>query len=169
MKVRLKLRPREVDGVACAVPVATLLVRDRYGILVPVPFRVDTQADFTAVPVAVAQEARIPFSREHPTTAIGLVGETTGYRDRIRIVVAGREHDWPCDFVNVRPSREAGRQRAGLLPTLGRAGFLNEYAIAVDSGYLIIARLGPLRCRLRRWLHALWKRLGMVHPEGRPL
>jgi hypothetical protein len=65
--------------------------------------------------------------------------------------------------------REAGRQRSGLLPALGRAGFLDEYAITVDSGYLSVTRIGPIRRWLRQCLHALWTRCGMVHAETRPL
>jgi hypothetical protein len=131
-------------------------------------FRVDTQADFTSIPVLMAQWEAIPFSRGQERTAIGLVGQTSTYRDRIRIVIAGREHDWPCDFLNP-PPREPGRPPPELLPALGRAGFLDEYAISVDSGYLIVVRIGPIRRWLRQRLHALWEFCGMVHAEKQPL
>jgi hypothetical protein len=164
MKIRLLLQKRSVAGISCPVPVVRLRVRTRYGTLIELDFRVDTQADFTSIPISRARRQAIPFSAAHERRALGLVGETTVYRDRVRIVLAGREHDWPCHFVHVPASREGD-----LPPVLGRAGFLDEYAIAVDSGFLIITRLGPICRRLRQVLHSLWKRLGMVHPEGRPL
>src|SRR5579885_2431588 len=157
MKVRLLLRERRVAGFPCPVPVVRLRVRDRYGSLTELDFRVDTQADFTCIPVQTAQEEHIPFSQERECTAVGLVGETTMYRDRVRLVIAGHEHDWPCHFINTPPPREPGQPRE-LPAALGRAGFLDEYAVAVDSGYLIITRIGPIRRWLRQWLHALWTR-----------
>ncbi len=169
MKARLKMWGRTVDGMACPFPVVKLRVRDQYGFLVPLTFRVDTQADLSVIPLRTAQEERIPFSEERQGHAIGLVGETTRYRDRIHVVVAGREHDWPCDFVKVPVQRATGRPHPDLLPVLGRAGFLAEYAIAVDSGYLTITRIGPIRRWLRVRLQQLWKFFGMVHPTEQPL
>lgn len=169
MKVRLPLRPRSVEGIDCPFPVVRLRVRDRYGALVELDFRVDTQADLTSIPVPTARREAIPFSEARERTAVGLVGQTTTYRDRVRIVIAGREHDWPCDFVNPPVPRQPGQQPRELLPALGRAGFLDEYAIAVDSGYLIVTRIGPVRRWLRRLLHGLWKVAGVVHPADRPL
>jgi hypothetical protein len=157
-----------VEGIPCPFPVVRLGVRDRYGSLTELDFRIDTQADFTAIPVQSAREQYIPFSQERERTAFGLVGETTIYLGRVRVVISGREHDWPCHFVNT-PPREAGRQRGELPAVLGRAGFLDEYAITLDSGYLIITRIGPIRRWLRRLLHALWERAGLVHAGGRPL
>jgi hypothetical protein len=136
--------------------------------LAELDFRVDTQADFTSIPIPTAQREAIPFSQTQPRTVVGLVGQATTYRDRIRIVIAGREHDWPCDFV-VPPPQELGRQPRELLPALGRSGFLDEYAITVDSGYLVVTRIGPIRRRLRRFLHVVWARFGMVQPHKQPL
>jgi hypothetical protein len=132
MKVRIPLRPRSVEGIVCPFPVVRLRVRDRYGELAELDFRVDTQTDFTTIPVATAQREFIPFSEARERMAVGLVGETTTYRDRVRIVIAGREHDWPCEFVKTPVG--PGQQPRELLPALGRAGFLEEYAISVDSG-----------------------------------
>jgi hypothetical protein len=166
--VRVELQARVVAGITCPFPVVRLKVRDRYGTLAELEFRVDTQADFTTIPIAKAELEGIPFSRARESTGFGLVGETIMYRDRVRVVIAGREHDWPCHFIQAPAARQAS-PREELLPVLGRAGFLDEYAVAVDSGYLIITRLGPVR-RLLRWgLHRLWKAFGMVHPPDRPL
>jgi hypothetical protein len=108
MKARLELRQRIVDGIACPFPVVRLRVRDKFGALVELDFRVDTQADFSAIPIPTARREAIPFSEEHSSPAIGLVGETTRFRDRIRLVIAGRTHDWPCNFIDV-PEQQAGR------------------------------------------------------------
>jgi len=130
---------------------------------------VDTLADFTSFPIAKARRETIPFCESQQRTAIGLVGATTVYRDRIRVLIGGREHDWPCDFVNVPAHPEQGRPAWDLLPALGRAGFLDEYAITIDSGYLIVTRIGPIRRWLRQCLHHIWTFFGMVHPPERPL
>jgi len=158
-----------VDGIDCPFPIVRLRVRDRYGMLAELEFRVDSQADFTSIPVPMARRDAIPFSKAQQRTVIGLVGQTSAYRDRVHIVIAGREHDWPCDFLTQPPPREPDRLSNDLLPVLGRAGFLDEYAITVDSGYLIVTRIGPIRRWLRRCLHALWMACGMVHPEKQPL
>jgi hypothetical protein len=169
MRLRLKLRPRTVEDIECPLPVVKLRVRDRYGTLAALDFRVDTQADFTTIPIPTAEREGLPFSRDRERTAIGLVGETSTYRDRVRILIAGREHDWPCHFLKVPVSREVGEHSRDPLPALGRAGFLDEYAITVDSGYLIVTRIGPFRRWFRKWLHALWGHFGVVHPADQPL
>jgi hypothetical protein len=168
MKARLLLRERSVEGIACPFPVIRVRVRDRYGTLVELDFRVDTQADLTSLPVWTARRERILFSEGRQHTAIGLVGETTAYRDRVRNVIAGREHEWPCEFLS-SPPPGPGQQPRELLPVLGRAGFLDEYAVAVDSGYLIVTRIGPVRRWLRQRLHGPWKVAGLVHPVEQPL
>jgi hypothetical protein len=165
MKVRIRLQPRTVEGNDCSFPLVRLYVRDKYGTLARLYFRIDTQADFTTIPIETARSEAIPFSHAEQRTAIGLVGETAAYLDRVRLVIAGREHDWPCHFIKTPPSR--GREQP--LAALGRAGFLNEYAIAVDSDYLTLTRLGPFRRWLRQWLEPLRESLGLVHPVDRPL
>ncbi len=151
------------------MPVVRLLVRDRYGALAEVDFRVDTQADVTTVPISLAEREAIPFTKTAAGSARGIAGKVGKYRDRIHLVIAGREHDWPCDFTEKAIDHETLRPLIDLFPVLGRAGFLGEYAIAIDGDYLIITRIGPLRRWLRRLLHALWRLIGMVHPVDRPL
>lgn len=169
MKVRLRLRGKTVGRFSCDTPVVRLRVRAKHGRLAELDFRVDTQADFTSIPVAEALERGIPFSQEHQRTVVGLVGETTTYLDAVRVMIAGREHIWPCYFVKLPAPREPSRRPRELLPVLGRAGFLDDYAIAIDSGFLIITRIGPVRRwwrRLRKWI---WTCCGLIHPEGRAL
>jgi hypothetical protein len=169
MKVRLKLVGRTVEGNECPVPVLTLRVRDRYGALAPLRFRVDPQADFTTVPASIARQEGIPFSEERVRRIRGVAGASEVYRGRLRVVIAAREHDWPCDFSKAAVDATTGRPLPDLTPVLGRAGFLDEYALGIDSGYLILTRLGPLRRWWRRRLHAVWLALGMVHPTEQPL
>src|SRR5437763_15131695 len=115
MTARLSLRPRRVEGIDCPLPVVKLRVRDKYGTLAELDFRVDTQADFTSIPVPTARREGIPFSEALERRAVGLVGETATYRDRVRIVIAGRQHDWPCEFVQLPVPTEPGQQPRELL------------------------------------------------------
>jgi hypothetical protein len=67
------------------------------------------------------------------------------------------------------PDGRATTRRPGLPPVFGRAGFLSEYAVSLDSDYLIVTRIGPVRRWLPKRLHELWILAGMVHPADRPL
>jgi hypothetical protein len=169
MKLRLRLRQRSVEGISCPFPVVRLRVRDKYGALAELDFRVDTQADFTSIPVSTAQREGLPFSQTKERVVTGLVGETVSYRDQVRVVIADREHTWPCDFIKPSAPRESGQPPREMLPALGRSGFLDEYAITVDSGYLLITRIGPVRRQLRRWLPGFWRWFGLIHPEKQAL
>jgi hypothetical protein len=169
MKVRIALVPRTSEGEPCPTPVIVLMVRDRYGASAELKFRVDTQADVTTVPIGLAEKECIPFSKGRPGTGRGIAGKIAKYRDRIRVLLAGREHDWPCDFTEPAIDAETRQPLRDLSPVLGRAGFLDEYAVTIDSDYLIITRLGPIRRWLRRRMHQLWKLFGMVHSVDRPL
>jgi len=149
--------------------VVRLQVRDRYGAFAALKFRVDSQADVTTIPISLAEREAIPFTKAAPGTARGISGRVKKYRDRIGLVIAGREHDWPCDFTEPAIDPETKQPLPALTPVLGRAGFLGEYAISIDGDYLIITRIGPIRRWLRRLLHELWRLAGMVHPVDRPL
>jgi hypothetical protein len=169
MKVRLELVPRIIDGESCATPMVTLRVRDRFGGLVAVPFRVDTQADVATMPITLAQKEAIPFTTARPGTARGLTGSVMKFRDRLRVMIAGREHDWACDFVEPAQDPLTQRPLRDLPPVLGRAGFLNDYAITIDGGFLTITRTGPIRRWLRGMRHRLWRWFGRIHPLDQPL
>jgi hypothetical protein len=166
MKVRVPLSDHTVGGIACPIPLISLRVQDRYGLLATMPFRVDTGADFTSIPIPWARRNGIPFSERLERRAIGLVGTTRMFRGSIRVVIAGRTHEWPCNFINI-PAEAAGHGE--LPPVLGRTGFLDEYAVSIDAGFLIIARLGRVRRLLRRTLHRHWAMTGQVHPLEQPL
>jgi hypothetical protein len=151
------------------LPVVVLKVRDRYGALAELRFRVDPQADVTAVPIRLAEEQHLPYSRARQATARGMIGKVRKYRDRVRIVIAGREHDWPCDFTEPAIDPETREPLPGLSPVLGRAGLLQEYVITMDSEYLVVTRIGPVRRWFRRRLHRLWELCRLVHPQDQPL
>src|SRR5438552_13821700 len=108
MKIRLKLQDRAVDGLPCPFPVVTLHVRDKHGTLAELDFRVDTQADFTVIPLAIAQRNALSFSEENRRRVLGLAGEVETFRGRVQIVLAGREHDWPCEFVKLPVRSQSG-------------------------------------------------------------
>ncbi len=167
MIIRLRLVQRRVAGISCPVPVVRLRVRDRYDGWVALFFRVDTQADLTAIPIDTARAEGIAFATNHPGMAHGLVGAVEKFRDHVRLCIAGREHEWPCDFVTSSPAEDS--RLPELLPVLGRAGFLDAYAVTLDSGFLILTRLGPVRRWWRQLLHAVWERLGLIHPIDEPL
>jgi hypothetical protein len=169
MKARLQLMERTSEGEPCPTPTVRLRVRDRYGALAPLEFRVDTQADVTSIPISLAEREHIPYVRTRPGTARGLTGKVKKYRDRLRAVIAGCEHDWPCNFTEGALDPETGRPLGELSPVLGRAGLFDDYAIAIDTNYLIITRIGPIRRWLRRRLHELWGLCGLVHPPDQPL
>jgi hypothetical protein len=170
MQVRLKLIDRKIGDVDSPYPLVVLRVRDRYGTWAPVHFRIDTGSDCAAIPVPFARQEGIPFQQTRVSMAAGLVGTTPKFRDRLQVMLGGREHDWPCDFIDATPPEHAQRgDPLREVAVLGRAGFLDEYALAIDDGYLIITRLGPVRRMLRRGLQWLWAITGQVHPAEEPL
>lgn len=168
MKFRLRLVGRTASGgVATPYPKITLRVRDKYGGAVHVRFQIDPGADCTAMPMSLAKREGIPFQQVQESSAGGLVGTARKYRDRLRVVLGGKEHVWPCDFVDVA----AGNTLAPNMPQalLGRAGFLDEYAVAIDAGFVIITRLGPIRRAWRRGLHWFWGVTGRIASPESPL
>jgi hypothetical protein len=65
-----------MEGTECPFPVVRLAVRDRYGTVARLYFRVDTQADFTPIPVETTRQHGIPYagSEERQRTVGGLGG-----------------------------------------------------------------------------------------------
>jgi hypothetical protein len=169
MKIRVPLLRRRRGAGVAPFPEVKLWVRDRFGGYVQLRFRIDTQSDAAAIPVEIAHREGIPFSSAQPGTAYGLVGSVPKYRATVRVLIRDVEYEWPCDFVAQPAARPAGTGVAELSAVLGRAGFLDEFALAVDSGFLILTRLGPLRRLTRRLLHGLWHIFRLIHPSDRPL
>jgi hypothetical protein len=169
MKARLPLKRTAGNGENYPMPVVRLRIRDRYGTYVELNFRVDTQADVTTIPLRTAQRQAIPFTTARPGFSRGIAGKVKKYRRVVRLLIAGRQHEWPCDFTEPALDLESGQALPELIPVLGRVGFLGEYAIEIDTEFLIITRLGPIRRLLRRFLHSIWERFNLVHPLDKAL
>ncbi len=142
----------------------TLRVRTRYGDYVSCRFIVDTGADFTAIPVTMAEREGIPFSRSQQGIAGGLVGEVTKYHGTFRLQLGGVEYEWPCDFLERVASGSPGnatRQADQHLPVLGRAGFLDTHEFCTDGVRLTVIRLTPIG----RWFRILkrWMERPLTH------
>jgi hypothetical protein len=167
---RIPLTHRQVSGISCSRPEVTLRVRTRYGDFIDVRFHVDTAADLTVIPLRIAEAERIPFSRANPGSAIGIVGSVEKFRDTVHLRIGAEEFDWPCDFTHSPPvpsSALGGPSPSSPEPygVLGRAGFLGEFAICIDSDYLTITRLGPVR----KWWRRVRKHLGLHLRAEHPL
>src|SRR2546421_11479191 len=98
MKIRLKLKDKTVDGLSCPYPAVTLKVQDKHGTFAQVEFRVDTQADVSTFPVALATKEAIAFARTRAVPLRGVTGAMKAFRDRITVVIAGESFSLPCDF-----------------------------------------------------------------------
>jgi hypothetical protein len=169
MKAIIKLDQKRGAASEYPVPCVTLRVQDRYGAWTEVLFRIDSGASVSALPIWLAQHHGMGFQQQTSGQVRGLVGVTSRFRDRLlRVRIGGREHHWPCDFVDVPPQAQQGAT-ATPYGVLGRAGFLDEYAVAIDSGFLIITRLGPMRRLLRRCLHGLWSASGRIRAADEAL
>jgi hypothetical protein len=163
MKRRLRLVSRRIANIDCDRPEVTLWVRTRYQDYARVRFIVDTAADFTGLPISLAQLEGIEFSRAVTArgTAGGLVGAVEKYLGTIQVRIAGEEFDWPCDFLELPAQLPAAlpqsprHRQARAVPVLGRAGFLAAFAIYINGDCLLIHR----RYTTRPWWYRLWKKL----------
>jgi hypothetical protein len=155
MKIRIQLQKRTIAGTLCSLPLLTLRVRDKHGIFLDMAFRLDTGADTTTIPVAMARREGIPFQEGELSSVQGLAGLAQRFRGRIHVRIAGRDYDWPCDFLQSPAVRGQGLAGRELPSVLGRAGFLNHFAFCLDGDSLTLTRLDPWR---RRW-QSLWRLL----------
>jgi hypothetical protein len=118
-------------------PMVQLRVYDRVGDTVELPFCIDTAADFSALPIALAQREWIPFPQTdaNRSTAAGLVGSVTKYRGVLRVRIGNEEFSWPCDFLDA-----AGPPTVDPYGVNGRAGFLDDFAFCVNKPYFTLRR-----------------------------
>jgi hypothetical protein len=134
-KIRLSGRPPRYapqDG-----PLARIEVRNRYGLFVSILFCIDSGADVSAIPTALAQSEGIPYPHDEASraTAAGLVGSVVRYRGSLRVRIAGADYSWPCDFLEAPwPS---STEPYGVI---GRAGFLDDFAFCIDKPYFTLRR-----------------------------
>jgi hypothetical protein len=126
--------PRKTEGIR--QPVAKLFVTLRAP-LKPgrVPFRklefaLDTGADMMVIPVNMATGLGIDFRRDIEGKANTIKGSVRCYYDVVEVVstLSGKVHRWPCCFV------ETGETRM----LIGRAGFLEDFAISIRNNQLIV-------------------------------
>lgn len=148
-KIKLSWRPEIRGGFSYHSPEITLLVCTSLG-NVTVRFIVDTGADITTIPLWLARRERIDISPQAVQGQItGLHGQTVAkLGDLATFQIAGVRYRWPCDFI-LSPSTP---QRTSVL---GRAGFLQEFAVCIDDEYLTIT------CRHRScpWWRRWWYKL----------
>jgi hypothetical protein len=139
------------DGLDCPFPHLRLDIRTRDGRYLPLSFQFDTGADFMVILTSFADRYEIPYTTDYAGVVGTLGGAAACYYGfvTVRCHLTRREYRWPCGFT----TGEGGR----LL--LGRAGFLDEFAVAIVEGEFVVRRLGRLarslarlRLRLRSWL-----------------
>ena len=119
------------DGLDCPFPQLRLDIRARDGRYLPLSFPFDTGADFMVIPTSFADRYDIPYTTDYPGAVGTLGGAAACYYGfvTVRCHLTRREYRWPCGFT----TGEGGR----LL--LGRAGFLDEFAVS----HLVSARFPP--------------------------
>ena len=134
-------------GLDCPFPHLRLDIRTRDGRYLPLSFQFDTGADFMVIPTSFADRYEIPYPTDYPGAVGTLGGAAACYYGlvTVRCHLTRREYRWPCGFT----TGEGGR----LL--LRRAGFLDEFAVAIVEGEFVVrrpGRLARLLVRLRSWL-----------------
>jgi hypothetical protein len=163
MKRHLYLNNSRGPAIGGQWPLVRILVRSRYGDFIPIRFCVDSGADLSALPLALAQRhgIAVPQSEHSRGTEGGLAGPVARYRGVIQVRLFGEPFTWPCEFID-----SPGRPDYGVL---GRSGFLSAFNFCIKGPFLIIE---PRRDHLPPWQRALlslvpsWSRL---HPPGEPL
>jgi hypothetical protein len=95
-------------------------------------FFYDTGADLMVIPLYVARHVGIPYREEFP----GMIGSSLGggvrcYYDfvQVRSSLSGKTHRWVCAFADSLQARLV----------VGRAGFLDDFAIAITGHHLIVS------------------------------
>jgi hypothetical protein len=166
MKWKIPLFPKTLRGYSCGIPWVMLRVRTRYGTWSPLNFVVDTGADFSSIPIALARQEAIVFpeTEQHRGQAAGLAGAIDQFFGSLHVRLGDEEFDWPCNFL--AGSAGTPRRRYGVL---GRAAFLAAFKVCVDEPFLFLQR----RLNDRPWWYrlgaALIPRRAILHPFDVPL
>lgn len=177
IKRRIPLANRRLGQHECPRPEITLWVRSRYQEYTKIHFIVDTAADFTAIPIPLAQDEGLDFTRSEAlrSSVGGLVGRVEKYLGSLHVRIAGEEFDWPCDFLmqTALPSSQVSgtspRSPRRYYAVLGRAGFLAAFAIAIGGKYLTIKRWHPGRSWWRQFWSLAWLERTRYHAIDDPL
>jgi hypothetical protein len=120
------------QGLPCEFPELPVEIVTSYGDTRRLRFFYDTGADHMVIPVYVARHAGIRYREEYPETLGSSVGGSTRcFYDfvQVRSSLSGRTHRWVCAF--------AESLQARLL--VGRAGFLDDFAVAVKGRHLVVS------------------------------
>jgi hypothetical protein len=78
MRIAVPLEERTDGEPHYPAAVVTLRVRSRFGDYVSLPFKIDTGADRSAIPIVQAQRAGIHFSRSFPGALLAPSGNSGG-------------------------------------------------------------------------------------------
>jgi hypothetical protein len=148
--IEIVLQKYRSGSIPCPRPVVTIRVRSRFGDYVPLRFVIDTAADLSAMPIALADEVGIFYDRSTPGVGLGLVGAVRKFRGAIHVSIAGVAYHWPCNFLESPALSATGEE---LLPVLGRAGFLEAFGLCIVGKYLVLTP----RSRFRDWCRGVWR------------
>ena len=121
------------EGLRCYQPQVPIVIVTGYGDTKRLRFFYDTGADHMIIPVYVARHEGIPYREDFPGTLSSSVGGSARcYFDfvQVRSSLSGRTHRWVCAFTE--------SVRARLI--VGRAGFLDEFAVGIRGGHLVVSR-----------------------------
>jgi hypothetical protein len=120
------------DGLQCDFPWVRIEVITAYGDTTKLRFFYDTGADHMVMPVYVARHQGIRYRQDFPGTISSTVGGSARcYYDfvQVRSSLSGQTHRWACAFVDSVQARL----------TLGRAGFLDDFAAAIRGQELVVS------------------------------
>jgi hypothetical protein len=166
MKWKIPLFPKTLRGYSCGISYVTIRVRTRYGTWAPLPFVVDTGADFCTIPIVLARREAIAFpqTQQQRSRAAGLAGDIDQFVGSFHILIGEEEFDWPCNFL----TGTSGTAQMGY-GVLGRAAFLAAFTVCIDEPYLYLQR----RLNDRPWWYrlaaALIPRRSLLHHFADPL
>lgn len=120
------------DGLPCDFPELSVEIVTGYGTTSRLRFFYDTGADHMVIPIYVARLVGIRYREEFVGTLSSAVGGSVRcFYDfvQVRSSLSGRTHRWVCAF--------AQSLQARLI--VGRSGFLDDFAAAVQGHHLVVS------------------------------
>jgi hypothetical protein len=129
-------------GLACDRAQVEIEIVTAHGGTKKLRFICDTGSDLMVIPVYVARREGIRYREGYPGTLGSSVGGSTRcYYDFVQLhsSLSGRMHRWVCAF--------ADSLQARLI--VGRAGFLDDFSVAIQGGHVVVSYPVSLRRFLR--------------------
>jgi len=126
------------DGLPCDSPELPVEIVTGYGDTTTLRFFHDTGADHMIIPVYIARQEGIRYREDYPGMLSSSVGGSVRcYYDfvQVRSSLSGRTHRWVGAFAESLQARL----------TLGRSGFLDDFAAAVQGHHLVVSHPVSLR------------------------